>query len=192
MADLGATFNKLPKWAKIALPIGGVLLAYVGYKKYEADKAANAAAATTAAATTATTPTTTTDGTTTGGGGFSGGGGGGGGEGPLSQILSAIQALQPTAAATTTTATTGTGTGTPATTGTSAATGTAPVSAVNPSPTPIAQANLSPAAASAAVNAGTLTPEAALQSEVPASAETAAQRHAQEVANKPLRQALKG
>lgn len=66
---------------------------------------------------------------------------------------------------------------------------TAPVISA-PATQPIA-ANQSDAAAAAAYASGQETAEAALQSEVPASAETAAQRHAQELANKSLRAAAK-
>lgn len=59
-----------------------------------------------------------------------------------------------------------------------------------PSSIPVSS-SYTPAQAQAAVSSGQLTPRAALASEVPASQETAAQRHAQEVANRSLRAQLK-
>jgi hypothetical protein len=184
--------------------LGGVVLVggYLLYKRYEANKAASAASSTAAGTTAATTTPDTSAGTGGYSGGYGGGGGGGTGGGLSSQIAaltSAIQGLQPTSTSSTGslgpdpnmpvtpqsggTSTTST-TGTSGDTSTTASTGTAPIYASN---TPISGANLTPAQATQASGSGQLTPEAALASETPASQETAAQRHAQEVANRSLR-----
>lgn len=66
----------------------------------------------------------------------------------------------------------------------------APPTPATPTISPIGT-DLSPAAASAAVASGSATAAQALAAEVPASAETSAERHAQEVANRGLRAQLK-
>jgi hypothetical protein len=198
------TFSRLPKWAQIAVPIGGAVLAYVLYKRFSSSSSSATTSATSGAIDPATGVPYATElaaaqagsgSVPASGGGYSGGGGSGGGGNFGQDLASAIASgittgLSGTSSTSTPTSTTST-TGTSGTTAavnpdnsTSASTGTNAV-AIAPA------ANLTPQQATAEVGAGVATPRAALAAETPASQETAAQRHAQEVANKPLRAALK-